>query len=97
MQHTGRAIGGSAFLLIFPDNGISIAILANSSGPLGDTGVPLGLAWGDYDNDGDLDLYLADEIAANKLLQNDGGGTFVDVTNGPLGDRPGEEGDSPPF
>ena len=43
------------------------------SGPLGDTGDGAGVAWGDYDNDGDLDLYLANYGPANKLFRNDGG------------------------
>ncbi len=37
------------------------------------------LAWGDYDNDGDPDLYLAVD-GPNKLYRNDGGGVFTDVT-----------------
>jgi hypothetical protein len=43
-----------------------------------------GAAWGDYDNDGDLDLYVTNE-GANSLLRNDGG-TFTDVTAPPLDD-----------
>ncbi|MEA1928213.1 MAG: CRTAC1 family protein [Candidatus Auribacterota bacterium] len=40
--------------------------------------------WGDYDNDGDLDLYLVNRgdglyNGANYLFQNQGDGTFVDV------------------
>lgn len=48
-----------------------------------------GLAWGDYDGDGDDDLYLAgfagplgvgaDPAGTNRLYRNDGG-SFVDVT-----------------
>ncbi len=34
--------------------------------------------WGDYDNDGDLDLYLAN-IGANALYRNDDGESFIDV------------------
>lgn len=37
------------------------------------------LAWGDYDNDGDEDLYLTSD-GANNLFRNDGGGLFTDVT-----------------
>ena len=35
--------------------------------------------WGDYDNDGDLDLYVTNKNAQNILYRNDGGG-FKDVT-----------------
>ena len=57
-----------------------------TSGALGDTGNGSGVAWGDYDNDGDLDLYLANYGSANKLFRNDANGVFVDATSGPLGD-----------
>ena len=36
-------------------------------------------AWGDYDNDGDLDLYVSDS-GGNFLYRNNGNGTFSDVT-----------------
>ena len=36
-------------------------------------------SWADYDRDGDPDLYLANDFAANNLLRNDGG-ALVDVT-----------------
>lgn len=57
-----------------------------TSGPLGDTGATYGAAWGDYDGDGDDDLYIVNSGSANRLLRNDGGGAFTDVTSGPLGD-----------
>jgi hypothetical protein len=46
-----------------------------------------GLAWGDYNNDGLLDLYISrgkatgGGIEGNSLYQNNGDGTFTDVTN----------------
>ena len=39
----------------------------------------LGAAWGDYDNDGDLDLYITG-YGENVLYENLGDGTFRDVT-----------------
>jgi len=42
-------------------------------------------AWGDFDNDGDLDLYLARDGQSNRLFRNDYPASFVDVTYGPLG------------
>ena len=43
-------------------------------------GKSLGVVWGDYDNDGDVDLYVANDSMRNFLFRNDGGGRFVDVT-----------------
>lgn len=39
----------------------------------------LGVMWGDYDNDGDADLYVANDSMASFLFQNQGGGTFREV------------------
>lgn len=36
--------------------------------------------WGDYDRDGDVDLYVANDWAPDNLLRNDGEAGFVDVT-----------------
>ncbi|MDA0748733.1 MAG: VCBS repeat-containing protein, partial [bacterium] len=45
-----------------------------------------GLAWGDYDGDGDLDLYITNwgssvspTVSTNRLYRNNGNGTFSDV------------------
>jgi hypothetical protein len=42
-------------------------------------GYGMGVAAGDYDNDGDTDLYVTN-LGANVLLQNDGSGRFRDLT-----------------
>lgn len=46
---------------------------------VGDTGYGLGVTAGDYDNDGDQDLYV-NNYGPNVLYRNDGDGTFTDVT-----------------
>ena len=37
------------------------------------------VCWGDYDNDGDPDLFISNYSKDNRLYQNQGDGTFVDV------------------
>ena len=44
-----------------------------------DRGYGMGLACADYDDDGDVDLYVTN-YGANRLLRNDGSGRFEDVT-----------------
>ncbi len=46
---------------------------------VGDTGHGLGVAVGDYDNDGDLDLFV-NNYGPNVLYRNNGDGTFTDAT-----------------
>ena len=52
-----------------------------------DRGYGMGVATGDYDNDGDTDLYITN-VGPNVLLQNDGRGHFADLTSvARVGDR----------
>lgn len=37
-----------------------------------------GAAWGDYDNDGWVDIYVTSKIEPNRLFRNQGDGTFED-------------------
>ncbi len=46
---------------------------------VGDQGFGIGCVCGDYDNDGDTDLYVTN-YGPNVLYQNNGDGTFSDVT-----------------
>ena len=43
-----------------------------------------GQTWGDYDNDGDLDLFVSIEENPPRLFRNDGAAGFVEVTSGPM-------------
>ena len=45
---------------------------------LGDTAYPcLAAAWADYDNDGDLDLYIGNERFSSQLFRNNGDGSLL--------------------
>jgi hypothetical protein len=46
-------------------------------------GASIGGTWGDYDNDGDVDLFVANRQGENNFLyRNEGGGAFVKITTG---------------
>ena len=54
---------------------------------LGDTGYGMGVAVGDIEGDGDLDLYVTN-LGSNRLFRNDGDGTFSDITRSSGSDDP---------
>jgi hypothetical protein len=55
--------------------------IATDSWPVGAQGG----AWGDYDNDGLLDLFVTDSAGVrNHLYHNNGNGAFTNVTSGPM-------------
>lgn len=43
-----------------------------------------GAAWVDFDNDGDLDLYVSNVGGTNLLYRNEGQGVFTRITDGPI-------------
>jgi hypothetical protein len=81
------AADGHNFLYRNEGNG-SFSVITNtsitSSTLAGGAGV-----WGDYDNDGFLDLFVAGYTSGNKLFRNNGDGSFTRVTTGSIAnDRP---------
>ena len=66
------------------DSGRAFAEVTQAAG-LGQTGWGMGCAVADYDNDGDLDLYVT-YWGPNALYRNEGNGTFTSVEAG-TGDR----------
>ncbi len=49
------------------------------AGVYNDTGKGLGITCGDYDNDGRIDIYVANDTTPNFLYRNMGDGTFMDL------------------
>lgn len=43
-----------------------------------------GPSWGDYDNDGLIDLFIGGHDIHNRLFHNDGGGAFTRITDHPF-------------
>lgn len=60
------------------DGGWKFTDVTEAAG-VGDLGYGLGVCVGDYDNDGDPDIYL-NNFGPNVLYRNNGNGTFTDVT-----------------
>ena len=53
-----------------------------TTGPVAtDGGDSSGCAWGDYDNDGFIDLFVGNSPSLNALYRNNGDGTFTKITN----------------
>lgn len=53
-----------------------------TTGPLvTNLGNTMSSSWGDYDNDGDLDVFLANDGSSNALFRNDGNFNFTKIIN----------------
>lgn len=60
------------------DGGLRFTDVTSEAG-VGDRGLTLSLAAADYDDDGDQDLYVANDFGRNALYENQGDGTFRDA------------------
>ena len=83
-NETMREAGAESIALMFP----SQLFRNDGSGRFEDVAQAAGVenwryckgsAWGDYDNDGDADLYISNFGGENRLYRNNGDGTFSDV------------------
>ena len=75
-QEPGTVLPGNELYL---NRGDGVFDKVADGGGAADNGYGMGVAAGDYDNDGDIDLYVTN-VGANALLRNDGTGRFEDVT-----------------
>ncbi len=53
--------------------------VTRNAGVLDPNGKGLGVVWGDFDNDGDPDFYVANDSTENMLYRNNGDGTFEEI------------------
>ena len=76
-----HALLASVFLSVAAWPTLSHAAFTDVTGPAGLTSsnIARGAAWGDYDNDGCVDLYV-DAATGGTLYKNNCNGTFTDVT-----------------
>ena len=70
--------GRSPINRLFRNDDGQLVDVTDQSG-LGDPGYGMGVAAGDYDNDGNVDLYITN-FGPDKLYRNLGDGTFADVS-----------------
>ena len=65
--------------ILYRNNGGGSFTDVSSSAGVDYDGATHASLWGDFNNDGHLDLYLGNRIEANILYQNNGDGTFTNV------------------
>ncbi len=66
--------------VLYRNNGDGTFTNVAAAAGVAHAGAGHGSAWGDFDNDGDLDLYVTND-GPNILYRNNGDGTFTDVTS----------------
>jgi hypothetical protein len=65
---------------LYHNNGDGSFTNVTEKAGVGELGLCLGSVWGDYDNDGFLDLYVVNDFGRKTLYHNNRNGTFTDVT-----------------
>ncbi|MEE2888564.1 MAG: CRTAC1 family protein [Planctomycetota bacterium] len=77
--NAGRCGGQGAANRLYLQNPDATFHDATTTSGLGDPGFGMGVAIGDIDNDGDLDVYVGN-FGADALYRNEGKGTFTNIT-----------------
>ena len=79
---------GKSHNSLYRNNGSGAFTRVNTGPLVTDIGSSLGCVWGDYDNDGHIDLFVTgggpSVAQANRLYHNNGDGTFTRMTNGSI-------------
>ncbi|MBN1783132.1 VCBS repeat-containing protein, partial [bacterium] len=92
---------GDADLFVANDGGENNGLYRNDGGsytaltgvpPVSDSGWSWAGAWGDMDNDGDNDLYVANLVGVNFLYRNDGGTLTRILSGAPVTDEKASRG-----
>jgi hypothetical protein len=78
-------------LLFHNDAGRGFTDVSKKAGIAAKSGNGLGCVWLDYDDDGDQDIFVANDQSPNFLWRNNGGGTFTEA-GVDLGVAYGEQG-----
>jgi hypothetical protein len=66
--------------VLFHNNGDgTFTDMTTAAGVYSTEGKGLGVVWTDYDDDGDIDIYVANDATPNFLHRNNGDGTFENV------------------
>ncbi len=69
---------------LYKNNGDGSFAKITSGAVVTDGGASFGSSWGDYDSDGDLDLFVTNDGENNFLYENNGDGTFIKIITGDI-------------
>lgn len=89
------ANGYDVINFLYKNNGDGTFTKITSGNIVNDESKSIGARWGDYDNDGNLDLFVFNYANENNLLYNNNGdGTFRKVTTGEIVNDGGDSQDA---
>ena len=80
-DNRGRSLRGKLTNRLYRNNRNGTFTDVTERAGVGDRGYGVGCSGADFDNDGDLDLYVLN-YGANVLYRNNGDGTFTDISKG---------------